>query len=152
LLYNLVKRQAEVELLPLGRDEGLGVIVFNSLGGGLLSGKYTTSEKPRAGRLTEDTLYMSRYREPVYYGIAERVKNYAAKRGIIPARLSIAWVMSHPAVTAPIVGARNLERLEAWFAAAELNMTQEWRSDFSSLSIQPPPDSDRLEEQPQEKV
>ena len=152
LLYNLVKRQAEVELLPLAADEGLGVIVFNSLGGGLLSGKYTTSERPRTGRLAEDTLYMTRYREPVYYEIAERVKAYAEKRGMNPASLSIAWVMSHPAVTAPIIGARNLEQLEAWLAAAKLNMTPEWRLEVSSLSVQPPPATDRLEEQTQEEA
>jgi len=145
-MYNLVKRQAEVEILPLAQAEQLGVISYSPLGGGLLSGKYGLTRRPQSGRLVENQLYMKRYGEPVYYEIAERFTAYAQERGIHPATLAVAWVMGHPAITAPIIGARNVEQLESSLAALELEMTPEWRAEISALSIEPPPATDRSEE------
>jgi len=82
----------------------------------------------------------------VYYEIAERFVAHARERGVHPASLAVAWVMSHPAVTAPIIGARNVEQLEASLAALDVPMTPEWRAEISALSIEPPPATDRLEE------
>jgi aryl-alcohol dehydrogenase-like predicted oxidoreductase len=147
-MYNLVKRQAEVEILPLARSEALGVIPYSPLGGGLLTGKYGASKRPEQGRLVENAMYQRRYGEAVYYDIAERFTAHAQERGIHPATLAVAWVMSHPAVTAPIIGAKNLEQLEPSLAAASLEMTQEWRDEISALSIEPPPATDRSEERP----
>ncbi len=145
-MYNLVKRQAEVEILPLAQAEGLGVVSYSPLGGGLLTGKYGTQRKPEQGRLVEDSMYIRRYGDPVYYEIAERFTAHARERGVHPATLAVAWVMSHPAVTAPIIGARNLEQLEASLAAVEVEMTPEWRAEIAALSIEPPPATDRSEE------
>lgn len=144
-MYNLVKRQAEVEILPLARSENLGVIPYSPLGGGLLTGKYSTTKRPPQGRLIENENYTKRYGDPAYYHIAERFAEHATSRGVQPATLAVAWVMSHPAVTAPIIGARNLEQLEASLRAATVEMTPEWREEISSLSIQPPPATDRSE-------
>jgi aryl-alcohol dehydrogenase-like predicted oxidoreductase len=145
-MYNLVKRQAEVEILPMAAEEKLGVITYSPLGGGLLTGKYGRQGRPESGRLVENDMYKKRYGEEAYYEIAERFTAYAKERGIHPATLGVAWVMGHPAVTAPIIGARNLEQLELSLAAAELDMNAQWREEISALSIAPPPATDRSEE------
>lgn len=145
-MYNLVKRQAEVEILPLAQDKQIGVIPYSPLGGGLLTGKYTTSSKPEQGRLVENKAYSVRYGEAFNYEVATRFSDHARERGHHPATLAVAWVMSHPAVTAPIIGARNLEQLESSLAALDVPMTPEWRAEISALSYEPPPANDRLEE------
>ena len=145
-MYNLVKRQAEVEILPMAQSEGIGVIPYSPLGGGLLTGKYRGSEKPEIGRLISSDMYAVRYGEDLYYEIATNFNDYAIEKGHHPATLAVAWVMAHPAVTAPIIGARNTEQLEASLAALEVDMTPEWRSKISALSYEPPPAHDRLEE------
>lgn len=145
-MYNLVKRQAEVELLPLAEAEQMAVIPYSPLGGGLLTGKYDTTHKPDVGRLVQRPKYIQRYSLPEYYESAERFTRHARERGFEPATLAVAWVMSHPAVTAPIIGARNLTQLEGSLAAVNVRMTPEWREEISALSITPAPATDRLEE------
>lgn len=148
-MYNLAKRQAEVEILPMALSEGLGVIPYNPLGGGLLTGKYTTQSRPEVGRLVENAMYNKRYGNAEYYDIAERFIAYAASKGVHPVTLAVAWVGSHPAVTAPIIGARNVRQLEASLAAASFEMTPDMRSEISALSPEPPPATDRSEERKQ---
>jgi aryl-alcohol dehydrogenase-like predicted oxidoreductase len=145
-MYNLAKRQAEVELLPLAIQEKLAVIPYSPLGGGLLTGKYGVGQKPDEGRLVDVGFYSKRYSLDHYYETADRFVAHAKERGVSPATLGVAWVMDHPAVTAPIIGARNLEQLDASLAAAELDMTPEWRAEITALSPAPPPATDRLEE------
>lgn len=145
-MYNLVKRQVEVEILPLAASEGLGVIPYSPLGGGLFTGKYSRSAKPGEGRLVENEMYQKRYSEDRYYNTAEAFTAHAREKGVHPATLAVAWVKSHPAVTAPIIGARNVEQLEPSLAALELTMSPEWRAEISALSYDPPPATDRLEE------
>jgi aryl-alcohol dehydrogenase-like predicted oxidoreductase len=145
-MYNLVKRQAEVEILPLAQAEQVGVISYSPLGGGLLTGKFGTARKPESGRLVQNRLYMARYGDPAYYEIAERFTLHAQERGVHPASLAVAWVMSHPAVTAPIIGARNVGQLESSLAALDVPMTPAWRDEISALSIEPPSATDRTEE------
>ncbi len=146
-MYNLVKRQAEVEILPMCASEQLGVFSYSPLGGGLLSGKYTRSQKPENGRLRENRLYAARYGEqPEYFEAAERFNQFAAQRGFHPAALAVAWVMSHPAVTAPIVGARSLAQLESSLDALNIPMTPELRGEISALTPEPPLATDREEE------
>jgi aryl-alcohol dehydrogenase-like predicted oxidoreductase len=144
-MYNLVKRQAEVEILPLAQAEQVGVISYSPLGGGLLTGKYSTTHRPEKGRLVENPMYERRYGLPVYYQIAERFTAHAQERGVHPVSLAVAWVMSHPAITAPIIGGRNLDQLEASLGALDVPMTPEWRTEISALSVEPPPATDRLE-------
>ncbi|MEM6527430.1 MAG: aldo/keto reductase, partial [Chloroflexota bacterium] len=108
-MYNLVKRQAEVELLPMAKAENIGVIPYSPLGGGLLTGKYSTTNRPDVGRIVENDAYTKRYSQNRYYEIAEAFTAYASKEGVHPVTLAVAWAMAHPAVTATIIGARNLE-------------------------------------------
>jgi len=145
-MYNLTKRQAEVEILPFALSEQVGVIPYSPLGGGLLSGKYTTSAKPTTGRLVQNQMYAKRYAEDLYYEVAERFTAYAQERGIHPATLAVAWVMHHPAITAPIIGARNVAQLEASLDAINVAMTPEWRAEIAALSYEPPPATDRTDE------
>ncbi len=145
-MYSLVKRQAEVEILPLAASEGLAVTPYSPTGGGLLSGKYGTGEPPRNGRLVENPMYRARYGAPSNYEIADRFLEHARAEHLHPVSLAVAWVMSHPGVTSTLVGARSVEQLEASLAAAEVPMTPEWRARISALSPEPPPATDRAEE------
>jgi aryl-alcohol dehydrogenase-like predicted oxidoreductase len=145
-MYNLVKRQAEVEILPLAGAEQIGVIPYSPLGGGLLTGKYASGQKPAQGRLVDNKMYAARYGEDLYHDVATSFNAYAKAKGYHPATLAVAWVMAHPAITAPIIGARNLEQLEASLAALSVDMTPELRGEISALSYEPPPAHDRLEE------
>jgi aryl-alcohol dehydrogenase-like predicted oxidoreductase len=145
-MYNLVKRQAEVEILPMAAAEELGVLCYGPLGGGLLSGKYGAETRPEAGRLVDSGMYQIRYQDPGYYEIADRFTELARAHGVHPAALAVAWVASHPAVTAALIGARDLDQLEILLDAADLDMTADLRAKIASLSPAPPPATDRNEE------
>ncbi len=145
-MYNLVKRQAEVEILPMAAAEGLGVIPYSPLGGGLLTGKYAGGAKPAVGRIIGNAMYAKRYEAGWQYGTAEKLMTLAKARGVHPATLAVAWVMGHPAVTAPIIGARNLEQLGPSLAAGEYIMTPDQRREITALSQEPPVATDRSEE------
>ncbi len=145
-MYNLAKRQAEVELLPLAQTENLAVVPYNPLGAGLLTGKYGIVNKPGSGRLLEDKKYAKRYGLDQYYETADRFTAHAREHGIEPATLGVAWVLAHPAVTAPIIGARNVDQLQASLAAVDIEMTPEWRQEIAALSPAPASATDRLEE------
>ncbi|MDH7492967.1 MAG: aldo/keto reductase [Candidatus Saccharicenans sp.] len=145
-MYNLVKRQAEVEILPMAESEKLGVLAYSPLAAGLLSGKYGKDKRPASGRLLEHKIYQVRYGDNWFYEVAERFTELARSLGFNPVSLAIAWVGSHPAVTAPIIGARNVEQLKDAVAATEIKMTEELRQEISRLSPEPPPATDRSEE------
>jgi aryl-alcohol dehydrogenase-like predicted oxidoreductase len=145
-MYSLVKRQAEVEILPMALSEGLGVIPYSPLAGGLLSGKYGPAKRPESGRLTTHKISQTRYGDAFYYEVAEKFTELARERGHHPAALAIAWVASHPAVTAPIIGARTADQLQTCLAAAAIPVTAELRDAISALSPEPPPATDRNEE------
>jgi aryl-alcohol dehydrogenase-like predicted oxidoreductase len=143
-MYNLVKRQAEVEILPMAAAENLAVFPYSPLGGGLLTGKYAGEGRPADGRLVQSEMYRIRYRDT--YDTADRFAEFAREHGWKPAALAVAWVGSHPAVTAPLIGARNLEQLEGSLAALDIDMTSELRTEISALSTGPPPATDRNDE------
>lgn len=145
-MYNLVKRQAEVEILPLAESEKLGVIPYSPLGGGLLTGKYGLRRRPDTGRLVENPMYQTRYSDSWTYQVAEDFTEFAQARGLDPAALAVAWVGSHPAVTAPIIGARTVAQLEGSLKALEIDMTPELRAEIAAMSPSPPPATDRSEE------
>jgi aryl-alcohol dehydrogenase-like predicted oxidoreductase len=145
-MYNLVKRQAEVEILPLAAAEGLAVLPYSPLGGGLLTGKYGIDRRPDTGRLRENEMYKTRYAAPVCYEIADAFTQVAREVGHHPASLAIAWVAHHPAVTAPLVGARSVDQLATGLAATEIDMTDELYARVAALSPPPAPATDRNEE------
>lgn len=146
-MYNLVKRQTEVEILPMAAAERLAVLPYSPLGGGLLSGKYGSSTRPASGRIVDNALYRARYRDEEAFAVAERFTAFARERGHEPAALAVAWVAGHPAVTAPLIGARSVAQLEGSLAALRIDMTPELRDEISALSPAPPPATDRNEEE-----
>jgi aryl-alcohol dehydrogenase-like predicted oxidoreductase len=145
-MYNLVKRQAESEILPMALSEGLGVFPYSPLGGGLLSGKYGPGLAPDAGRLVSNKIYATRYGDSLNYDVAARFTAFARSHGFDPAGLAVAWVAAHPAVTAPLVGARNTAQLAPLLAAVDIPMTPELRAEIAALSPEPAPATDRSEE------
>lgn len=145
-MYNLAKRQAEVEILPLCAAERLGCIPYSPLGGGLLSGKYGQARRPQSGRLVDNAMYGVRYGATDNYDIAERFTALAQARDLPVAALAIAWVAAHPSVTAPLIGARTVEQLDGCLAAVEIDMDDELYAAISALSPEPPPATDRNEE------
>ncbi len=146
-MYSLVKRQAEVEILPLCRAQRLGVITYSPLGGGLLSGAYGKGRSPKDGRLVKNRMYKARYGDDLYFDVADRFVALAREIGVHPATLAVAWVAAHPAVTAPILGARSVEQLLPSLAAAEWTMSDEVYARVAALSPTPPLATDRAEEQ-----
>lgn len=139
-MYSLVKRQAEVELFPLARHEGLAVCPYNVIGAGLLTGKYRQGQQ---GRLTETEMYRQRYANQQYHEIADRFAAYAQGKNLSPAGLAVAWAMAHPAVTSAIIGARNLDQFNDTLKCLELRLTPEARAEITALSVDPPLATDR---------
>lgn len=135
-MYNLVKRQAEVELFPLALEEGLGAMVYSPLASGLLTGLYGLDRRPATGRLAQPR-YTQRYGDDAFYAVAERFSDFARDNGHAPAALAVAWAMAHPAVTAPIVGADTPEQLDGILAALDIAMTPDLRAAITALSIPP---------------
>jgi aryl-alcohol dehydrogenase-like predicted oxidoreductase len=142
-MYNLVKRQAEVEILPMAAANGVGVIPYSPAGGGLLSGKYA---EQGSGRLTTNKMYTERYAEPWMHEVAAKFAGFCKERGMHPVSAAVAWVAAHPAVTAPIIGARNLAQLQASLDSLRIDMTPALRAEIGALSRTPAPATDRLEE------
>jgi aryl-alcohol dehydrogenase-like predicted oxidoreductase len=143
-MYNLVKRQAEVEILPMCEANGIGCIPYSPAGAGLLSGKYSGQA---SGRLKTNKMYEARYGEPWMFEVADKYVAFCKQKGLHPVSTAVAWVGAHPAVTAPIIGARNLEQLKDSLAAVKIDMTPALRAELAALSRTPPPATDRLEEQ-----
>ncbi len=139
-MYNLVKRQAEVEILPMALSEGIAVCPYNPLAAGVLTGKYLTGEK---GRLDENAMYKERYKEPEYGEVAARFVQFAKGRGVSPAALAVAWVQSHPAVTSTILGARNMAQLNDTLGCLDIALTPEERAEIALFSRTPPLATDR---------
>ena len=153
-MYNLIKRQAEVEILPLARSEKIGVITYNPLGGGILSGKYSTDRQAGSARLADDDMYQKRYGEDWMSDTTQRFIRFAEEHGYHPVSLAVAWVSHHPAVTAPILGARNVDQLEDALRSVDILLSPELYADICKVTPTPPSATDRSEEivQAQEAV
>jgi aryl-alcohol dehydrogenase-like predicted oxidoreductase len=143
-MYNLVKRQAEVEILPMADDLGILVAPYSPLGGGLLTGKYTSGVK---GRLTKDDRYAARYGQDTMHKTAQDLNALAAEIGTHPATLAVAWAAAHATGPTPIISARTAEQLQPSLDALSFEMTPQLYAQIAALSSTPPPATDRLEEQ-----
>jgi aryl-alcohol dehydrogenase-like predicted oxidoreductase len=136
--YNLLFRQIERELLPLCEEEGLAVIPYNPLAGGLLTGKHTRTAPPLDGSRfalgTAGKMYVQRYWQEREFDTVDAFVKLAADHGFEPATLAVAWVLAHPAVTAPLVGASKPEQLTASIAAAELKLDPKLKARLDDLT------------------
>jgi aryl-alcohol dehydrogenase-like predicted oxidoreductase len=124
--YSLVCRHIEREHLPLCREEGIGVIPWSPLGGGLLTGKIRRGAGPPAGsRAAVDATNRERFEHDRNLGIAEAVIGVGKQLGKTASQVALAWVAQQPGVTSPIFGARTLEQLEDNLGAADLVLNAE---------------------------
>jgi aryl-alcohol dehydrogenase-like predicted oxidoreductase len=124
--YNLLFRQIEREMLPFCGEEGVGVIPYNPIAGGLLSGKHSRSAPPPEGsRFTLGTAaqnYQDRYWHDREFDTVEVLSRMATEAGTSLVTLSVAWVLANKAITAPIIGASRPEQLDASLAATEFTL------------------------------
>jgi aryl-alcohol dehydrogenase-like predicted oxidoreductase len=124
--YSLVCRYIEREHLPLCIEEGIGVIPWSPLGGGLLSGKFRAGSEPTGeSRIGSDAMARNRFLTERNLEVAEAVTQVAQRLGRTPSQVALAWVAQQPAVTSPIFGARTLEQLEDNLGAADLTLDEE---------------------------
>ena len=144
-MYNLVKRQAEVELMPMAADQGIAVFPYSPLGGGLLTGKYASGSTQ--GRIAADATYAKRYAPGWMHDAASGLAALAYDLGVHPATLAVAWVAAHPNGPQPIVSGRSAAQLVPSLNALTFDMTPDLYARISALSPRPPPATDRLEEQ-----
>lgn len=144
-MYNLVKRQAEVEILPMAKSEQIGVITYSPLGAGLLTGKYGVNKRPDPGRLVEDPRYKDRYGANEDFVVAEQFTKYALAHDVKPATFSIGLGYGESCCYSPNHWCSSLDQLEDSLAAAEFKMKAETYAEISSLSRIPSPATDRTE-------
>ena len=142
-MYNLVKRQAEVEILPMCADQGIACCTYSPLGGGLLTGKYQAGD---TGRLSEDDRYAARYSLPEMTSAAIGLLDIAQRAGVSPATLAVAWVAASDHRPHPILSARTVEQLAPSLAALDFEMSADLYGELSKLMRTPPPATDRIEE------
>lgn len=135
--YNLLFRQNELELFPLCREEGIAVIPYNPLAGGMLTGKHRRSETPAEGRFAlgkAAKMYTERYWHDREWDTVDAFVKMAGQAGLEPATLAVAWVIANPVVTAPIIGASRPEQLDAILAAAELKLDPALKAALDDLT------------------
>jgi aryl-alcohol dehydrogenase-like predicted oxidoreductase len=142
-MYNLVKRQAEVEILPMCAAKGITVAAYSPLGGGLLTGKYLRGEQ---GRLIESEMYAARYEPAFMREAAKRLCDLADELGVNPATLAVAWVHAHPTKPMPIISASGADQLAPSIKAMSFPLSEDLYNQISALSPTPPPATDRIEE------
>jgi aryl-alcohol dehydrogenase-like predicted oxidoreductase len=142
-MYNLVKRQAEVELMPMCMDQGIAITPYSPLGGGLLTGKYGRGE---TGRLTTDDRYAARYGQTWMHDTATAFSALANDLNIAPATLAVAWAAAHPSAPSPIVSGRSAQQLAPSLRAESFDMPPALYAKIAALSPTPAPATDRLEE------
>ena len=138
--YSLLFREIERELLPLAEEEGLGVIPYNPLAGGLLSGKYATASRPmRNTRFTLGTagaIYQDRYWNERCFATVGQLQLLADEAGVPMATLAVAWVMANPLITAPLLGASQPHQLEATLAGADYVLEDALKQRLDDLTVE----------------
>ena len=138
--YNLLFRQIERELLPLCREEGIGVIPYNPLAGGFLSGKHRRDAGPTAG--TRFTLghaaqrYQERYWRDREFATVDALRPLAAEAGLTMTELAIAWTLANPLITSPIVGASRADQLDDVLRANEKPLAADLKARLDELTLE----------------
>jgi aryl-alcohol dehydrogenase-like predicted oxidoreductase len=136
--YSLQAREAEYELVPAGVDQGVGIMVWSPLAGGLLSGKYRRNQEPPAG-----SRHVTDWGEPPVrdteqlYDIVDALVEIAAERGVSAAQIALAWLLGRPGVSTIVIGVRTSEQLADNLAAAELELTADELARLDKVSRPP---------------
>ena len=127
--YNILYRDIEVDLLPLCQNQGIGVISYNPLAGGFLSGKYKPGQDPEEGtRFTLGTAadrYQARYWQDAQFRAVDELKTVVLAKGLNMVSVAVAWVLNQPAITSAIIGASHPDQLDANLAALEVEFDEE---------------------------
>ena len=138
IYYSLQARDAEYELIPAAVDQGLGVLVWSPLAGGLLSGKYRRDQRPSEGsRQLTDWNEPPVYDQERLYDTVEVLLAIGARRGVSAAQVALAYLLGKPAVTSVVIGARTTEQLTDNLAAADLVLSPEERDQLDKASAPP---------------
>ncbi|HUN76007.1 MAG TPA: aldo/keto reductase [Steroidobacteraceae bacterium] len=132
--YSLLYREEEREMIPLCREEGIGLIPYSPIGGGLLAGSRRTGTVRSHSPMARD-----RFRRQADEAVIDAVAHVAQRRGVAPAQIAIAWLLGKPAVTAPIVGATRVSQLEDPVKAVGMQLTAEETAQLEgAYQTQPP--------------
>ena len=138
--YNLLFRTFERDLLPLCREEGIAVIPYNPLAGGLLTGKHAKANTPAEGsRFTlgsAGSMYQARYWHDRQFASVEALRKVANEAGMSLATLAVAWVLANPAITSPIIGASRPEQLADSLAAASTPLSADLKARLDELTVE----------------
>src|SRR5215475_4129196 len=136
--YNLLFREIEREMLPYCTEDGIGVIPYNPIAGGLLSGKHVrTSPPPEGTRFTlgwAGPAYQQRYWHDREFDTVEEIRKLADDAGVSMVTLSVAWVLANKAITAPIVGASRPDQLDVSLAAAEYQLDEDLKARLDEVT------------------
>jgi len=135
--YTLQAREAEYELVPLGLDQGVSILVWSPLGGGWLSGKYTRNSKPEDGRQVRGFREPPIYNWDLLWDIVDVINEVAKGRGVSGAQVALAWLLQRPLVASVIIGGRNLQQFEDNLKAAELKLSAEEVKKLDAVSRPP---------------
>jgi 1-deoxyxylulose-5-phosphate synthase len=133
--YNLVYREEEREMLPLCREEGIGVIPWSPLARGFLAGNRKRGTKDATTREQHDEFGHGLYYAENDYDIADRVVQVAREKGVLPIQVALAWVAQQPGITAPIVGASRLEQLDQLIDGLSVTLTPDERTFLESRYV-----------------
>ena len=139
--YNLLFREVERELFPLAQEDGIAVIPFNPLAGGLLTGRYRRSDTPEKGRFSAELggfgkLYQARYWHEREFQTVGKIQEIAEQQGTPMATLSVAWILANPAITSVILGASHIGQLTDTLAAADYQLDSAVKAQLDDVSIE----------------
>jgi aryl-alcohol dehydrogenase (NADP+) len=123
--YNLIYREEEREMIPLCRDQGIGVIPWSPLARGFLAGNRKPEDYGETIRAKTDDYAHKMYYQPSDFTVVERVTEIARQRGVSNAQVALAWMLAQPGITAPIVGASKMQHLDDAVAALRLKLSEE---------------------------
>src|ERR1035437_9389462 len=126
--YNLIYREEEREMLPLCREEGIGAIPWSPLARGFLAGNRRKADHGATPRAKDDDFARTLYYADADFAVAGRVSELAARRGVKPTQIALAWLLAQPGVTAPIVGASKLAQLDELVDALRVELSAEERA------------------------
>ena len=137
IYYSLQARDAEYELVPAALDQGLGILVWSPLAGGLLSGKYRRDAQPQEGRQLTDWDEPPMRDQEQLYDVVDALVEIGEAHGVSAAQIALAYTLGRPGVTSVIIGARREEQLIDNLAAADLELSADERAHLDAISAPP---------------
>ena len=137
--YNLIYREEEREMIPLCRDQGIGVTAWSALARGFLAGNRNADGQGATPRAKGDAFARQLYFRAEDFAVQEQLAKVAEARGVSPMQIALAWIEGRPGLTAPIVGATRVAQLEQAVAALELELTADEREILESAYVTRPP-------------